>query len=194
MSGRTSTASTSTASTGTGRAHAVVASPVGPITLVASCGRLAGLYLDVPGHAPAPEVIGDPLPAATLRPGAGTDPGLLAAAADQLARYFAGQLTSFDLPLTMIGTDFQRRVWAALRSIPYGETISYGELARRIGQPSASRAVGLANGRNPVSIVVPCHRVIGASGSLTGYGGGLDRKRFLLSLERGSGAPGATLW
>jgi len=88
------------------------------------------------------------------------------------------------LPLSLDGTHFQRCVWAALQSIPYGETISYGEVARRIGQPSASRAVGLANGRNPVAIVVPCHRVIGADGSLTGYGGGMDRKRFLLALEQ----------
>lgn len=102
----------------------------------------------------------------------------------QLESYFAGERTDFDLPLHPQGTDFQLRVWAALREIPYGETISYGELARRVGNPSASRAVGLANGRNPISIVVPCHRVIGADGSLTGYGGGMDRKRTLLDLER----------
>jgi methylated-DNA-[protein]-cysteine S-methyltransferase len=90
----------------------------------------------------------------------------------------------------MAGTDFQRQVWAALCDIPYGETMTYGELAQRIGKPGASRAVGLANGRNPVSIIVPCHRVIGAGGSLTGYGGGLDRKRHLLDFERGvSGSP-----
>jgi methylated-DNA-[protein]-cysteine S-methyltransferase len=104
--------------------------------------------------------------------------------AGQLAAYFAGELTSFDIALTMDGSRFQRAVWNGLREIPYGRTISYGELARRIGQPSASRAVGLANGRNPIAIVVPCHRVIGANGSLTGYGGGIDRKRFLLSLEQ----------
>jgi methylated-DNA-[protein]-cysteine S-methyltransferase len=86
--------------------------------------------------------------------------------------------------LSLDGTGFQRTVWAGLRDIPYGETISYGQLARRIGQPSASRAVGLANGRNPVSIVVPCHRVIGSDGSLTGYGGGVDRKHYLLALEQ----------
>ena len=90
------------------------------------------------------------------------------------------------MPLEPVGTTFQQRVWQALREIPYGTTISYGEIARRIGQPRASRAVGLANGRNPISIIVPCHRVIGANGTLTGYGGGLDRKRFLLALESGS--------
>ena len=104
----------------------------------------------------------------------------------QLESYFAGERTDFDLPLHPHGTDFQLRVWAALREIPYGQTISYGELARRVGNPSASRAVGLANGRNPISIVVPCHRVIGADGSLTGYGGGMERKRTLLDLERGA--------
>ncbi len=107
----------------------------------------------------------------------------LAPVVAQLQAYFAGELTDFDLPLQMHGTEFQRRVWAALCEIPYGETISYGELARWVGNPKASRAVGLANGRNPVAIVVPCHRVIGADGSLTGYGGGLDRKVWLLEHE-----------
>jgi methylated-DNA-[protein]-cysteine S-methyltransferase len=114
----------------------------------------------------------------------GPDTAPLAAAARQLAEYFAGQRTEFDLPLEMAGTDFQRRVWAALRQIPYGETVSYGELARGLGKASASRAVGLANGKNPFAVVVPCHRVVGSDGSLTGYGGGLDRKRFLLALEQ----------
>jgi methylated-DNA-[protein]-cysteine S-methyltransferase len=103
----------------------------------------------------------------------------------QLAEYFEGRRTTFDLPLVMAGNDFERRAWRALQEIPYGETISYGEQARRIGAPSAARAVGTANGRNPISIVVPCHRVIGANGSLTGYGGGLERKRTLLDLEAG---------
>ncbi len=103
----------------------------------------------------------------------------------QLADYFAGHRQVFDLPLTMTGSPFQRRVWRALQDIPYGETISYGELARRIGVPSAARAVGVANGHNPVCVIVPCHRVIGADGSLTGYGGGLERKRLLLELEAG---------
>ncbi len=101
----------------------------------------------------------------------------------QLAEYFAGTRRDFDIPLTATGTEFQRQVWQSLQSINYGTTISYGELARRIGNPRAVRAVGLANGRNPISIIVPCHRVIGANGTLTGYGGGLDRKQTLLSLE-----------
>ncbi len=103
----------------------------------------------------------------------------------QLAEYFAGQRRVFDLPLTMTGSPFQRRAWHALQGIPYGETISYGEQARRLGVPSAPRAVGVANGHNPISVIVPCHRVIGADGSLTGYGGGMERKRFLLDLEAG---------
>jgi methylated-DNA-[protein]-cysteine S-methyltransferase len=101
----------------------------------------------------------------------------------QLTAYFAGSLTEFDLPLLIQGTAFQQKVWSALKSIPYGTTISYGELAQQIGQPQASRAVGLANGRNPISIVVPCHRVIGANGKLTGYGGGIERKQWLLNHE-----------
>ena len=103
---------------------------------------------------------------------------------EQLGQYFAGDRLDFDLPLAVAGTPFQQRVWAALREIPYGETESYGELANRIGSPGAPRAVGLANGRNPIGIIVPCHRVIGASGSLTGYGGGIERKRQLLDMER----------
>ena len=114
---------------------------------------------------------------------AGNGSPLLAEAARQLAAYFAGQLTDFDLPLAPQGTEFQRTVWRNLQDIPYGETISYGELAKRIHNPNASRAVGLANGRNPISILVPCHRVIGADGSLTGYGGGLARKQWLLAHE-----------
>jgi methylated-DNA-[protein]-cysteine S-methyltransferase len=105
----------------------------------------------------------------------------------QLEEYFAGQRREFDLPLAPAGSDFQQQVWSGLRTIPYGVTWSYGELAAAIGKgPVASRAVGLANGANPISIVIPCHRVIGADGSLTGYGGGLERKRFLLELEQPS--------
>ena len=103
----------------------------------------------------------------------------------QLADYFDGRRTAFDLPLAMQGSPFQLRVWNALMDIPYGETISYGELARRIGHAADPRAVGQANGRNPIAVIVPCHRVIGADGSLTGYGGGLERKRLLLELEAG---------
>lgn len=102
---------------------------------------------------------------------------------DQLEEYFEGRLTAFDVELALAGTPFQLTVWKALCEIPYGQTISYGELARRLGNPAAVRAVGLANGRNPVSVIVPCHRVVGADGSLTGYGGGLENKRRLLDLE-----------
>jgi len=102
----------------------------------------------------------------------------------QLKEYFAGKRRDFDLPCFMEGTEFSRRVWKELTRIPYGTTISYGELARRLGNDKASRAVGLANGRNPIGIIVPCHRVIGANGTLTGYGGGLERKRMLLDLEQ----------
>jgi O-6-methylguanine DNA methyltransferase len=102
----------------------------------------------------------------------------------QLQEYFDGTRTTFDVPLAAQGTEFQQRVWKALCDIPWGETISYGELARRIGDPGASRAVGMANGRNPVSIIVPCHRVIGANGKLTGYGGGMERKAFLIQHEK----------
>jgi methylated-DNA-[protein]-cysteine S-methyltransferase len=104
---------------------------------------------------------------------------------EQLSDYWAGRRTSFDLPLELGGSPFQRRVWRALQDIPYGDTISYGELARRIGVPSAARAVGVANGHNPICVIVPCHRVIGADGGLTGFGGGLERKRLLLEHEAG---------
>jgi methylated-DNA-[protein]-cysteine S-methyltransferase len=115
------------------------------------------------------------------------DAPVLARTRLQLGEYFDGGRTSFELPLAPVGTAFQQRVWSALTEIPYGRTRSYGDIAQQLGLvPGASRAVGLANGANPISIVVPCHRVIGANGSLTGYGGGLDRKRFLLDLERGS--------
>ena len=107
----------------------------------------------------------------------------------QLRDYFDGRLTGFDLPLNPLGTEFQMRVWKQLCGIPFGETISYAELARRIGNPKASRAVGMANSRNPISIIVPCHRVIGADNSLTGYAGGLDRKRALLEHEARIRAP-----
>ena len=113
-----------------------------------------------------------------------SDPAPLAPAIAQLREYFAGRRRTFDLPLAPRGTPFQRTVWDALTRIPYGETVSYGELARGIGKPQASRAVGLANGANPLPIIVPCHRVIGADGSLTGFGGGLEIKRRLLALER----------
>ena len=122
-----------------------------------------------------------------LRRGAG-----LEAAAEQLGEYFAGERRDFDLVLRPTGSVFQQAVWSALRDIPYAATMSYGQLAARIGRPGASRAVGLANGRNPLCIVVPCHRVIGANGSLTGYGGGLERKQHLLALEQLRAGPSAS--
>jgi methylated-DNA-[protein]-cysteine S-methyltransferase len=147
-------------------------SPVGTLTLTAVDGRLTGLHMDGQRHAPTSSEDWE------------RDDDGLAAAVDQLEAYFAGSRETFDVPLDLQGTDFQRRVWAGLLEIPYGETMSYGELARRVARPGASRAVGLANGRNPVAIIVPCHRVIGADGTLTGYGGGLDRKVWLLDHER----------
>jgi methylated-DNA-[protein]-cysteine S-methyltransferase len=110
-------------------------------------------------------------------------PGVMHETMRQLQAYFAGELKSFDVPLEIAGTDFQKRVWSALRTIPYGQTRSYSEIAAQIGAPRAVRAVGAANGRNPIPIIVPCHRVIGASGSLVGFGGGLEWKRLLLDLE-----------
>lgn len=112
------------------------------------------------------------------------NPRAFGEAVEQLGAYFAGELTDFDVDLDLRGTEFQRRVWLALLTIPYGETRSYGEIAEQIAAPGAARAVGLANGHNPIAIVVPCHRVIGANGSLTGFGGGLGRKRTLLELEK----------
>ncbi|NDU75287.1 methylated-DNA--[protein]-cysteine S-methyltransferase [Actinomadura sp. DSM 109109] len=159
--------------------HVVIESPVGTLTLVATDGALSGLYMDMQRHRPPEETFG--------APGDPQDEPF-ATAADQLSAYFAGELTQFTLPLRLHGTPFQKRVWTALQDIPYGETVTYGELAAEIGSPSASRAVGLANGRNPVGVVVPCHRVVGSTGSLTGYGGGLDRKRYLLDFERKVGA------
>ncbi len=124
-------------------------------------------------------------------PGWRADPAPFRAAIDQLTAYFAGTVTDFDLRLAPRGTPFQLRVWQALRAIPYGETISYGELARRVGRPEAARAVGAANGANPLPIVVPCHRVIGANGKLTGFGGGLETKAALLALEGAGATAGA---
>src|SRR5215475_1207352 len=154
--------------------HTVVPSPIGLLTLVCADGALTGLHMDGERHRPPVERFGERDESVPL----------LAEAARQLRAYFAGRLTDFDLPIWLHGTPFQRRVWAALADVPYGETVSYGELAAQIGQPSAARAVGLANGRNPVAVIVPCHRVVGSTGSLVGYGGGLDRKRYLLRLEQ----------
>jgi methylated-DNA-[protein]-cysteine S-methyltransferase len=160
------------------RSHTVVESPCGPLTLVAEGGALVGLYMADGRHGPTPEELGEPYAGPPEQA-----PEPLPEAARQLDEYFAGTRREFSLPLAARGTEFQRSVWSALREIPYGATWSYGRLADHLGKPGASRAVGLANGRNPISIVVPCHRVIGADGSLTGYGGGLPRKRTLLALE-----------
>jgi methylated-DNA-[protein]-cysteine S-methyltransferase len=154
-------------------------SPIGELLLIGDGAALTSVWFPSGDGAPA-----DPPPGAGERDDG--DP-VLAEAARQLTEYFAGRRTDFDLPLVTGGTPFQQRVWGALRDIPYGTTTSYGEIARRLGlHGGASRAVGLASGSNPISIVIPCHRVIGADGSLTGFGGGLDRKRFLLDLERGA--------
>jgi methylated-DNA-[protein]-cysteine S-methyltransferase len=149
-------------------------SPIGELLLTADGERLTGVFMEVRRHGPRSHEgwVG------------GADQPVLRAAAQQLGEYFLGTRTEFDLSLNAGGTAFQKRVWAELREIPFGRTISYGELARRIGNPAASRAVGLANGRNPISVIVPCHRVIGANGSLTGYGGGLERKKARLAPER----------
>ncbi len=148
-----------------------VASPVGPLVLIARDGVLTNLSMHEQRHLTPP-------PAEAI-----VDDAWFKDVAAQLDAYFAGELSTFDLELNPIGTAFQRDVWSQLCAIPYGETISYGELARRVGNLKASRAVGLANGRNPIAIIIPCHRVIGADGSLTGYGGGLERKTWLLDHE-----------
>lgn len=154
--------------------HTVIDTPLGPLTLVGEAGALTGIYF-------APHRRRDRLPDFGL---ATTGEPVLEAAAHQLGEYFRRERRDFDLPLAPDGDEFQQSVWALLRQIPYGETRSYGDLARAVGRPGAAQAVGWANGSNPLSIVVPCHRVIGSDGSLTGYAGGLDRKRFLLELER----------
>ena len=141
-----------------------VLSPLGPLTLVASEDGLSTVCFGSGGSTST------------------TDP-LLSAAATQLEEYFAARRRAFDLPLDLRGTQFQLRAWRALAAIPYGTTVSYGEQARRLGVPRAARAVGAANGSNPLAIVLPCHRVVGASGALTGYGGGLEAKRWLLAHE-----------
>ncbi|MBK3575338.1 methylated-DNA--[protein]-cysteine S-methyltransferase [Streptomyces sp. MBT65] len=155
--------------------HTVTDSPYGPLTLVADeDGVLCGLYMVDQRHRPPQENFGP------------RDDTPFASAIDELQAYFAGELKEFTLELRLHGTPFQRTVWDRLRRIPYGETRSYGDLADALGNPGASRAVGLANGKNPIGIIVPCHRVVGANGSLTGYGGGLERKQRLLDFESGS--------
>lgn len=154
--------------------YRIVESPVGLLTLAGLGSTLMHLRMVEQSHEPDRSGWTQAAPA----------PGAFAGAVEQLDAYFAGTLTEFDVDLDVAGTPFQRRVWTALQTIPYGETRSYGQIADQIGSPGGSRAVGLANGRNPVSIIVPCHRVIGSTGGLTGYGGGLDRKKTLLTLEK----------
>jgi methylated-DNA-[protein]-cysteine S-methyltransferase len=151
-------------------------SPIGELLLLGDGDSLHGLYMQA-GKNPIrinPQWIRDDEAFAEIR--------------DQLEEYFAGERTTFDIPMRLEGTAFQRTVWHELTQIPYGETISYGELAKRIGRPDRARAVGTANGQNPIAVIVPCHRVIGANGKLVGYGGGLDNKRRLLELESGVGS------
>ncbi|GLZ80338.1 methylated-DNA--protein-cysteine methyltransferase [Actinorhabdospora filicis] len=148
---------------------------MGTLTMVADGSSLIGLYMEEQRHRPDQSVFGHY-----------EDEGF-EDVKEQLAQYFAGERVSFDLDLGLRGTEFQVRVWHELLTIPSGATRTYGELAADLGNPKASRAVGLANGKNPISIIVPCHRVVGSTGDLTGYGGGLARKRWLLDFERGAG-------
>jgi methylated-DNA-[protein]-cysteine S-methyltransferase len=153
------------------RTHTVIASPVGDLTAVAEDGVLSGLYFERHRRGPKPQELG-------TYSESGFDE-----VRRQLDEYFAGERTDFELPLAPRGDEFQQQVWRLLRRILFGETRSYGELARELGDVSLAQAVGAANARNPLSVIVPCHRVVGADGGLTGYAGGLDRKRFLLDLE-----------
>jgi methylated-DNA-[protein]-cysteine S-methyltransferase len=158
---------------GYGRAvrYTVVPSPIGPLTLVMDGGELVRLAMSPPAHLD-PDELGEP-----------SDDGF-ADVVRQLGEYFAGERTAFDLPLRPRGSDFELAVWHQLTRIPYGDTRSYGYVAKAVGEPGGAQAVGAANGRNPLAVVVPCHRVIGADGTLVGFGGGLPRKRFLLDLEQ----------
>jgi methylated-DNA-[protein]-cysteine S-methyltransferase len=152
--------------------YTYLGSPIGTLLLAGDASGLQQILFSTDGRPARPD------------PEWHEDPSALTEPVRQLNAYFAGQLEQFDLALLPQGTPFQQKVWSELQKIPYGETISYGELARRIGNPKASRAVGLANGSNPISIVIPCHRVIGSNGKLTGYGGGLPIKEKLLALEK----------
>ena len=151
--------------------HTFFESPIGPLLLVSDGRALTGLYMNELVIPVGSAEDADALPFVEARL--------------QLAEYFAGGRQTFDLPLAPKGTTFQRILWAFLKDVPYGETTTYGALARKMNEPNACRAVGMANGRNPLSIVVPCHRVVGSNGKLTGYSGGLSKKEFLLALERG---------
>ena len=153
--------------------YTTIESPIGELLLVGDGDTLSGLYMQ-DGRKPK-----------TIATGWERVHGALRGCEAQLEEYFAGERTTFESSLPRRERPFEREVWHALEEIPYGETVSYGEIARRVGQPTAARAVGTANGRNPIAVIVPCHRVIGANGTLTGYGGGLERKRLLLELEQG---------
>jgi methylated-DNA-[protein]-cysteine S-methyltransferase len=152
--------------------HTTIDSPLGDLLALSDGDHLTGLYL--------PDHKGGPTPDASWQEA----DALFVELRNQLTEYFAGERHEFDVPLRLVGTPFQQQVWQQLTRIPYGTTITYAELARRIGSPAASRAVGAANGRNPISILVPCHRVVGSSGNLTGYAGGVDKKEWLLGMER----------
>ena len=165
--------------------HAIVSTRIGDLTLVASDNALAGVYFPHHWVKPSPEVLGDRVEA--------TDP-VIAGATRQLDEYLAGERTTFDLPTVLRGDEFQRRVWSILEEIPYGGTSSYGDIAERLGDRTLAQRVGKAVGQNPLSIVVPCHRVIGKNGSLTGYAGGLKRKQFLLELEEPAEVTAARLF
>ena len=158
-------------------ASSVVDTPVGPLTVVASDDGVRAILWD--GDDPTRVTLGDVAPT--------EGHPILTQAAAELAEYFMGTRTRFDVPVDVVGTEFQQRVWNELRKIPYGSTTTYGAIAVDLGNPDASRAVGAANGRNPVSIIVPCHRVVGSAGDLTGFAGGIERKAALLDLERGVG-------
>lgn len=162
--------------------HTVIPSPLGGLTAVAEDGVLSGLYFEDHLRGPAGQELG------------ALDDHGFAEVRRRLDEYFAGERQRFGLPLAPRGDAFQLRVWKLLEEIPYGGTCSYGDLARQLGNPGLAQAVGAANGRNPLSVIVPCHRVVGADGSLTGYAGGLDRKRFLLDLEEPPGAKAGRLF
>jgi len=161
--------------------YRTIGSPIGTLTLAGRGGLLTNLRMVDQTYEPN-------------RTDWSPEPSGFDDVVDQLGAYFAGELTDFDIELDLAGTEFQRRVWKALLTIPYGQTRSYGQIAEQIGAPGAARAVGLANGHNPIAIIVPCHRVIGANGSLTGFGGGLGRKRTLLELEKQKASMSLTLF
>jgi len=162
--------------------HTTVDSPLGELTLVAEDSRLTGLYFPHHWYRPGPATFGE-----RVQTGFGE-------AERQLAAYFAGDRQRFDLPIGLRGDEFQRRVWELIDAVPYGQTATYGELAAKLGNGTSAKDVGAAVGRNPLCVIVPCHRVVGADGSLTGYAGGLARKRFLLRLEEPAGPDSGKLF